>query len=111
MNERRLLAIFAHPDDETYRAGGTLALLARRGVRVWVLCATRGEAGVPGLAPEQAGQPGVLLPIKDPIAAWKMLVACRAKQVCLCLLCQNNINRQREHRLFCYINNLETSIF
>jgi LmbE family N-acetylglucosaminyl deacetylase len=56
MNERRLLAIFAHPDDETFRPGGTLALLARRGVRVWVLCATRGEAGVPGLAPEQAGQ-------------------------------------------------------
>ena len=51
-----LLAIFAHPDDESFRCGGTLALLARRGVRVWVLCATRGEAGVPGLSPEQAGQ-------------------------------------------------------
>jgi len=56
MNERRLLAIFAHPDDESYRAGGTLALLARRGVQIWVLCATRGEMGVPGLPPEQAGQ-------------------------------------------------------
>ena len=52
----RLLAVLAHPDDETYRAGGTLALLARRGVRVWVLCATRGERGVPGLSPEQAGR-------------------------------------------------------
>jgi LmbE family N-acetylglucosaminyl deacetylase len=41
----RLLAILAHPDDETFRCGGMLALLARRGVRVWVLCATRGEAG------------------------------------------------------------------
>jgi len=51
-----LLAIFAHPDDESFRCGGTLALLARRGIRVWVLCATRGEAGVPGLFPEQAGQ-------------------------------------------------------
>lgn len=40
-----LLAILAHPDDETFRCGGTLALLARRGVQVWVLCATRGEAG------------------------------------------------------------------
>lgn len=56
MDEARLLAIFAHPDDETFRVGGSLALLARRGVRVWVLCATRGEAGVPGMAPEQAGQ-------------------------------------------------------
>jgi len=51
-----LLAIFAHPDDEAFRCGGTLALLARRGVRVWVLCATRGEAGVPGLPPERTGQ-------------------------------------------------------
>ena len=51
-----LLTIFAHPDDETYRAGGTLALLARRGVRVHVLCATRGEAGIPEMAPAEAGQ-------------------------------------------------------
>jgi len=50
-----LLAVFAHPDDETFRCGGTLALLARRGVRVQVLCATRGEAGVPGLDLQQAG--------------------------------------------------------
>jgi len=50
-----LLAVFAHPDDESFRCGGTLALLARRGVRVQVLCATRGEAGVPGMAPQQAG--------------------------------------------------------
>ena len=56
MTGERLLAVFAHPDDETYRAGGTLALLARRGARVWVLCATRGEAGIPGMAPEQTGR-------------------------------------------------------
>jgi len=46
-----LLAVLAHPDDETYRAGGTLALLARRGVRVQVLTATRGEAGSCGDPP------------------------------------------------------------
>jgi len=51
-----LLAIFAHPDDEVFRCGGTLALLAQRGVRVHVLCATRGEAGVPGMTAQQAGQ-------------------------------------------------------
>jgi len=43
-----LLAIFAHPDDETYRAGGMLTLLARQGVRVQVVTATRGEAGSVG---------------------------------------------------------------
>jgi LmbE family N-acetylglucosaminyl deacetylase len=42
---KSLLAVFAHPDDETFRCGGTLALLAQRGVRVHVLTATRGQAG------------------------------------------------------------------
>jgi len=51
MAERRLLAVFAHPDDETFRAGGTLALLARGGVRVQLLTATRGEAGSCGDPP------------------------------------------------------------
>ena len=46
-----LLAIFAHPDDETFRPGGTLALLARRGVGVHVLTATRGQAGSCGDPP------------------------------------------------------------
>jgi len=50
-----VLAILAHPDDETFRCGGTLALLARRGVQAQVLCATRGQGGVPELEPEQAG--------------------------------------------------------
>jgi LmbE family N-acetylglucosaminyl deacetylase len=51
-----MLAIFAHPDDETFRCGGTLALLARKGAQVHVLCATGGEAGVPQLDPEEAGE-------------------------------------------------------
>lgn len=49
--ESRLLAIFAHPDDETFRPGGTLALLSQRGVRVQVLTATRGGAGSCGNPP------------------------------------------------------------
>ena len=48
---RCLLAVFAHPDDETFRPGGTLTLLARRGVRVHVLTATRGQAGSCGEPP------------------------------------------------------------
>jgi N-acetyl-1-D-myo-inositol-2-amino-2-deoxy-alpha-D-glucopyranoside deacetylase len=42
---RRLLAIFAHPDDESLACGGTLARCAAEGARVTVLCVTRGEAG------------------------------------------------------------------
>lgn len=52
MNDRPgFLALFAHPDDETYRPGGTLALLAQHGVRVHVLTATRGQAGSCGDPP------------------------------------------------------------
>jgi N-acetyl-1-D-myo-inositol-2-amino-2-deoxy-alpha-D-glucopyranoside deacetylase len=40
-----LLAVLAHPDDETFGMGGTLALYARRGVSVYLICATRGEVG------------------------------------------------------------------
>jgi LmbE family N-acetylglucosaminyl deacetylase len=46
-----LLAVFAHPDDESFRAGGTLALLARRNARVQVVTATRGQAGSRGNPP------------------------------------------------------------
>lgn len=40
-----LLAVLAHPDDESFGMGGTLALYAARGVDVHLICATRGEAG------------------------------------------------------------------
>lgn len=40
-----ILAVLAHPDDETFGMGGTLALYARRGASVHLLCATRGEVG------------------------------------------------------------------
>lgn len=40
-----LLVVLAHPDDETFGIGGTLAYYARRGVDVFLICATRGEAG------------------------------------------------------------------
>lgn len=46
-----LLAVFAHPDDETFRAGGTLALLARGGLNIQVMTATRGGAGSCGKPP------------------------------------------------------------
>ena len=46
-----ILALFAHPDDETMLAGGTLAALAASGHAVHVLLATRGEGGENGEPP------------------------------------------------------------
>lgn len=45
MLPKTLLAIFAHPDDESFCAGGALATLAAAGTRVDLLCLTHGEAG------------------------------------------------------------------
>src|SRR5215470_16969450 len=42
---RCLLAVFAHPDDETSAAAGTLIHYAREGVDIHVVTATRGERG------------------------------------------------------------------
>jgi len=50
-----LLAVFAHPDDESNAAGGTLARYAREGANVVLVSATRGELGIPGLATDVAG--------------------------------------------------------
>ncbi|MBI2858272.1 MAG: PIG-L family deacetylase [Chloroflexi bacterium] len=43
--ERSLLYVGAHPDDETFGVGGTLALYSARGAKTYYACATRGEAG------------------------------------------------------------------
>jgi LmbE family N-acetylglucosaminyl deacetylase len=40
-----LLAVVAHPDDETFGMGGTLAFYANTGAEVYLICATRGEVG------------------------------------------------------------------
>ena len=42
---RRLLGVFAHPDDETFCAGGTFARYAGQGAEIMVVSATRGQAG------------------------------------------------------------------
>jgi LmbE family N-acetylglucosaminyl deacetylase len=60
MQPRSLLAVFAHPDDEAFGSGGTLAYYAQQGVHITLVCATRGEVGEiadPALAtPETLGE-------------------------------------------------------
>ena len=41
MADRRFLAVFAHPDDETFRCGGTLALLLKERKRTGTWLAPR----------------------------------------------------------------------
>jgi LmbE family N-acetylglucosaminyl deacetylase len=45
MRSLRLMAVLAHPDDECLGVGGTLAKYASEGVDVFLLTATRGDAG------------------------------------------------------------------
>ena len=40
-----ILAVFAHPDDEGFGCGGTLAALVAGGHRVTLICATNGDVG------------------------------------------------------------------
>ncbi len=46
----KILAVFAHPDDEAFGPGGSIAKWVKEGATIHLLCATKGEAG------ENAGQ-------------------------------------------------------
>lgn len=43
--EKVLVMVGAHPDDESFGTGATLAYYVQKGVRVYYICGTRGEAG------------------------------------------------------------------
>ena len=61
MTQLKLLAVFAHPDDEAMGMGGTLAKYSAEGVETHLVCASRGEVGWFGPeeqnpGPERLGQ-------------------------------------------------------
>lgn len=41
----RIVGVFAHPDDEGFGSGGTLAMLSSRGHSITIVCATNGDVG------------------------------------------------------------------
>jgi len=55
----KLLAVFAHPDDESMGMGGTLAKYSAEGVETYYICASRGERGWFGPEQQNPG-PGAL---------------------------------------------------
>jgi LmbE family N-acetylglucosaminyl deacetylase len=63
---KKVLYCFAHPDDETFACGGTIARFAESGAYQVLYCATRGEAG-------KTGNPPVCTP--------EELGTCRAKEL------------------------------
>ncbi len=65
MVQKRLLAILAHPDDESFGLGGTLAKYARTGVDVHVCTVTDGAAGSYGAEGTPSNQGG-LETVRDP---------------------------------------------
>jgi LmbE family N-acetylglucosaminyl deacetylase len=61
MNQKKILFVFAHPDDETFTSGVTIAKYAREEMaEIALLCATRGQAG-------KAGDPPLCSPAELPL--------------------------------------------
>ncbi|KAA3661209.1 MAG: hypothetical protein DWQ04_17110 [Chloroflexi bacterium] len=60
---KRLLGLYAHPDDEILGPGGTIAHYAQEGALIEWVCATRGEAGE--IAPEIDATPANLGAVRE----------------------------------------------
>src|SRR5262249_22162753 len=59
MRPKRLMAVLAHPDDESLGVGGTLAKYAAEGADTFLLTATRGDGGrYRGIRPDDPRHPG-----------------------------------------------------
>ena len=87
----RLMAVFAHPDDESCGPGGTLALYASLGVDVTLVCATRGELGGEP-APDKRADPQL-----GSLRARELRAACKALGLTRCFLLDLSDGRVVEH--------------
>ena len=72
MTDFRLLACFAHPDDEAFPVGGALAAHAAKGVQVRLITATLGEEG-------EIRQPGAATP--DTLGSVRRVELARAVRI------------------------------
>jgi LmbE family N-acetylglucosaminyl deacetylase len=63
-NTLRLLAVLAHPDDESLGFGGTLARYTDEGIETYLVTATRGEAGRFG-ALGKSGDPAEVARVRE----------------------------------------------
>lgn len=71
MTDRRLMAVFAHPDDESFAGTGAIVRYAREGAQVSLVCATLGERG-------RAGDPPLCTPSELPgVRERELRAACR----------------------------------
>lgn len=51
---KNLVCVFAHPDDESFGPGGTIAKLSRK-FNIYILCATKGDAGQSSIKSKDIG--------------------------------------------------------
>jgi LmbE family N-acetylglucosaminyl deacetylase len=51
--KNKIMVVIAHPDDESFPIGGTLAKYSSEGSHILLIAATRGEAGIADQSPEE----------------------------------------------------------
>lgn len=67
--QKTILVVLAHPDDESFPIGGSLAKYARLGHRLILVSATKGEAGIPGKSKRETA----IIREKELLAAARLL--------------------------------------
>jgi LmbE family N-acetylglucosaminyl deacetylase len=69
----RIACVFAHPDDETFCVGGTIAKYAAAGIRTDLFCATNGDAGKNSSVPVSSREELAAIRVEETRAAARIL--------------------------------------